>query len=66
VARSWQETYRKSPNPAFRQVIRFAGVRRFGEAQASTLCILFIIAVMRVENETYCYAIQGAPTWSQV
>ena len=66
AAQSWQESYRKSPNPAFRQGIRFAGVRRFGEAQASTLCILFIIEVMRSENEAYRYAIREAPIWSQV
>ena len=29
------ESYRKSPNRALRQVIHFAGVRRFGEAQDS-------------------------------
>ena len=33
ATRSWPESYRKSPNRALRQVIHFAGVRRFGEAQ---------------------------------
>jgi hypothetical protein len=33
VTRSWQQSYRRSPNRALRQVIHFASVRRFGETQ---------------------------------
>ena len=37
ATRSWQESYRNSPNRDFRQVIHFVGVRCFGETQAILL-----------------------------
>ena len=45
---TWQESYRKGPNRALRQIIHFVGVRRFGEAQAWGICLVKRVVALSI------------------